>query len=267
MSNIDKRISGLIIGSIIAIAAVFLFVAPIPQDPAYHNFIDTRLLFGVDNFWNVASNLPFLLVGAAGLYFIHRHRSAVCVPGLESAYYVFFVGIFLTAFGSGYYHLVPGNGTLVWDRLPMTIGFAGLFSIIVGEFVSIRVARRLLLPLLVVGLASVAFWAWTEARGAGDLRPYAIMQFLPMLLIPVILLSYRPVTGTARYFWWMFVFYFIAKLFEQFDAAIFGIGNLISGHSLKHVAAALTPATFLYALSLRRQDKEEPDIEHDRIHG
>jgi hypothetical protein len=248
----------LMLASVAAIIAVFLFVAPIPQDPAYHNFSDTRRLFDIDNFWNVASNLPFLLVGAAGLFYIHRHRDVVCVSGLETAYRVFFVGILLTAFGSGYYHHAPGNTALVWDRLPMTIGFAGLFSIIVGEFVSVRAARRLLLPLLVVGVASVEYWALTEARGAGDLRPYAIVQFLPMLLIPVILLSYRPVTGTARYFWWMFAFYFIAKLFEQFDAAIYGIGHLVSGHSLKHVAAALTPAAFLYALTLRQ---------HDRIHG
>ncbi len=240
--------------SVAAIVAVFLFVAPVPQDLAYHNFSDTRMLFGIDNFWNVSSNLPFLLVGVAGLYYIHRHRDAVCVSGLETAYRVFFIGILLTAFGSGYYHLAPGNDALVWDRLPMTIGFAGLFSIIVGEFVSVRTARRLLLPLLVVGLASVEYWAWTEARGAGDLRPYALVQFLPMLLIPVILLSYRPVTGTARYFWWMFAFYFAAKLFEQFDAAIFAVGHLISGHSLKHIAAALTPAVFLYALTLRRHD-------------
>ncbi|TDJ11572.1 MAG: alkaline phytoceramidase [Gammaproteobacteria bacterium] len=244
----------LILASVAAIIAVFLFVAPVPQDLAYHNFSDTRMLFGIDNFWNVSSNLPFLLVGVAGLYYIHRHGDAVCVSGLETAYRVFFIGILLTAFGSGYYHLAPGNNALVWDRLPMTIGFAGLFSIIVGEFVSVRTARRLLLPLLVVGLTSVEYWAWTEARGAGDLRPYAIVQFLPMLLIPVILLSYRPVTGTARYFWWMFAFYFAAKLFEQFDAAIFAVGHLISGHSLKHIAAALTPAVFLYALTLRRHD-------------
>jgi hypothetical protein len=267
MTDINWRTTGLIVGSVITIAAVFMFTEAVPQDPAYHNFSDTRMLFGIDNFWNVASNLPFLLVGAAGLFYVYRHMDTVCVPGLEPAYRVFFIGIFLTAFGSGYYHLVPGNDSLVWDRLPMTIGFAGLFSIIVGEFVSIRAARLLLLPLLVVGIASVEYWAWTEARGAGDLRPYAIVQFLPMLLIPVILLSYRPVTGTTRYFWWMFAFYFVAKILEQLDAAIFGIGHLISGHSLKHVAAALTPAAFLYALGLRRHNKGERDIEHDRIPG
>ena len=47
-------------------------------------------------------------------------------------------------------------------------------------------------------------------------------------------------------------FYFLAKVFEFFDASIFGAGQIMSGHAIKHVAAAMTPAVFLYALSKRR---------------
>jgi hypothetical protein len=239
--------------AVFVIAAVFLLTSPVPQDPAYHEFSDSRSLFGVPNFWNVLSNLPFLIVGAAGLIFVKRNADKVCVDTTEMAYYVFFVGISLTAFGSSYYHLAPSNETLLWDRLPMTIGFAGLVTIIVAEFVSARAARMLLLPLLIVGFASVEYWAGTESRGVGDLRPYAIVQFLPMLMIPVILLTHKPVIGEARYFWWMLVFYVLAKLLEFFDADVFAFGDLISGHSLKHVAAAMTPIVFLYALISRRR--------------
>ena len=125
----------------------------------------------------------------------------------------------------------------------------------------------LLLPLLVIGFASVGYWAWTEANGVGDLRLYAIVQFLPMLLIPVILLSHRPVIGRARYYWWMLAFYFIAKIFEQLDIAIFSAGNLISGHSLKHLSSAMTPATLLYALSLRRHSGGGTNDTNERVHG
>jgi hypothetical protein len=246
------RTIGLIAFIIFAIAAVFLLSDPIAQDPNYHAFSDARNLFGVQNFWNVVSNLPFLLVGAAGLIYVHRYSERVCVPGLETTYSVFFVGILLTAFGSSYYHLAPANQTLVWDRLPMTIGFAGLITIIVGEFLSARVARSLLVPLLLVGFLSVEYWDWTETRGIGDLRPYAIVQFLPMLLIPIVLLTHKPAIGEARYYWWMIAFYFLAKVFEFFDASIFGIGQIMSGHAIKHIAAAMTPAVFLYALSKRR---------------
>jgi hypothetical protein len=229
-----------------------LLSSPIPQDPAYHQFADTRTVLTINNFWDVASNLPFLVVGLWGFVYARRYSRQVCAPGLRPAYGVFFAGIVLTAFGSAYYHLSPANDPLIWDRLPMTIGFAGLFSIIVGEFISVRAARRILVPLLVVGIASVVYWAFTEARGSGDLRPYAVVQFLPMLLIPVILLAYTPSIGSAKFYWLMLVFYVLAKLFEHFDATIFAAGQLVSGHTLKHLSASMTPATMLYSLMARR---------------
>lgn len=132
----SPRLIALAGGVVLAIAAFFAIVAPIPQDPAYHDFADKRTLLFLANFWNVMSNLPFAIIGLWGMRHVFRHGATACAPGLELAYIVFFAGIFLTAFGSGYYHLHPGNDPLVWDRLPMTIGFAGLFSIIVGEYVS-----------------------------------------------------------------------------------------------------------------------------------
>jgi hypothetical protein len=240
--------------AVVVVVAGFLLTSPIPQDPAYHQFADARRLFAVDNFWNVASNLPFLIVGLWGFVYVFRHGESTCLPGLEAAYIVFYTGIFLTAFGSGYYHLRPENDPLVWDRLPMTIGFAGLFSIIVGEFVSVRIGRLLVIPLLLIGAASVEYWAFTEARGAGDLRPYAVVQFLPMLLIPAILLIYKPAIGAAKYYWLMISFYILAKIFEHFDAAIYAAGILVSGHTLKHFSAAMAPAIVLYALAARRRN-------------
>lgn len=242
----------LVIVTIVMVAVAFVLTSPYPQDPAYHRFADTRTILAISNFWNVMSNLPFLLVGLWGLVFMGRYGTVTCLDGSQSAYLVFFTGILLTAFGSGYYHLAPANEPLVWDRLPMTIGFAGLFSIIIAEFVSVRAARRLLIPLLLVGYASVEYWAYTESRGAGDLRPYAVMQFLPMLLIPIILLTRRPAIGATKYYWIMLLFYVVAKIFEQLDAIFYAAGGLLSGHSIKHLFAALTPATVLYALYQRR---------------
>jgi hypothetical protein len=235
----------------LVVIAVFLFVAPIPQDPAYHAFADGRTLFGIANFWNVASNLPFLVVGAWGVAYVLRHGDAVCLPGLELAYIVFFSGVFLTAFGSAYYHLVPANDSLAWDRLPMTIGFAGLFAVIVGEYVSPRSGRLLVIPLLLVGIVSVEYWIWTESRDAGDLRLYALVQFLPMLMTPFILAMYKPVIGSSRYFWGMLGCYALSKVVEFLDVTIFAAGNALSGHSLKHLFAAAATAMVLLGLMRR----------------
>ena len=239
-------------GTALVVIAVLVFVGPIPQDPAYHAFADARPFLGIANFANVVSNLPFLVIGAWGVGYVMRHGHAVCLPGLELAYVVFFSGVLLTALGSAYYHLVPANEPLAWDRLPMTIGFAGLFAIIVGEFVSARIGRLLVIPLLIVGIVSVEYWIWSETRGAGDLRPYALFQFLPMLLIPIILLLYRPAIGHARYFWVMLGCYALSKTAEFLDAPIFAAGGIVSGHTLKHLFAAAATGTLLYALTQRR---------------
>lgn len=241
----------------VLIIAVF-FIDPIPQDQSYYAFADTRSILGVPNFWNVLSNFPFLLVGGAGLYYSRSINRAGMSPDLQTAYLVFFAGIFLTGFGSAYFHYAPSNETLVWDRLPMTIGFMGLVTIIVGEHISLPAAKRMLIPLLIIGASSVVFWAVTESRGAGDLRPYAIVQFLPMLLIPLILLMYRSIYDNVDFLWFVIVLYALSKLFEYFDYATFELGHLLSGHSIKHVVASIAPLVFLYGA-----DKRRPRAERD----
>ncbi|MCH7820576.1 MAG: alkaline phytoceramidase [Proteobacteria bacterium] len=253
ISRLSARVITIIVATVILIVVGFLVSAPLPQDPAYHDFADGRRLLQTDNFGNVASNLPFLIFGASGLVYVRRYAPAVCVSGLRPAYIFFFLGVLLTAFGSGYYHLEPNNETLVWDRLSMTIGSTGLFAIIAGEFVSVRLARRILVPLLAAGLFSVVYWAITEAGGNGDLRPYALVQFLPTLIIPIILYSCQPAVGTSKVYWLMIIFYALAKLFEYLDAEIFDLGRLVSGHTLKHLFASLITATLLVELSRRRR--------------
>lgn len=250
--------SGILLSISAAVFALAFFVAPIAQDPAYHLFVDQRAFASVPNFLNVLSNLPFALVGVIGLLFVKRHGPLV-VPHAQLAWLVFFFGIFLTAFGSGYYHLAPRNESLVWDRLPMTIGFMGFAAIVVGEYFSHRVAKLVLLPLLVVGASSVFYWAHTEALGRGDLRAYAVVQFLPMLLIPMVVLLYRDKSDLGRYVGWMVVFYIAAKVFEYFDSAIYSIGQVISGHSIKHLFASLAPASLLYGLMRRRYHAARPN--------
>lgn len=234
----------------LAVVITVAFSDPVAQDPLYHQFIDQRSFVGVPNFLNVVSNLPFLCVAAWGLLFVARHGDAV-VPGMKIAWMVFFTGIALTTFGSGYYHLRPGNESLVLDRLPMTIGFMSLVAIVVAEYGSERVGKAILLPLLLTGFASVMYWSYTESLGVGDLRPYAIVQFLPMLLVPITLLIFPSRSDLGRYIWLMIGFYLAAKLFELFDDDIYAAGELVSGHSIKHVVASLAPASLLYGIAQR----------------
>jgi hypothetical protein len=248
---VNRKTLFLIALSAILIASVF-FLDRIPQDPAYHQLADTRMLIGVPNFWNVASNIPFLIVGGAGVYYCGSGDRPGMLAELRLAYVIFFTGIILTGIGSAYYHYAPGNDRLLWDRLPMTIGFMALFAVIIGEHISGRIANAMLAPLLVIGAASVVYWGVTETHGIGDLRPYVIVQFLPLLLIPLILLMYRSRFEGVDFLWFVIVLYALSKLFEYFDTSVFELGELISGHSVKHVVAALAPLVLLYGFDKRR---------------
>lgn len=243
---------------LMAIAALTLILvlinkSAIPQDPFYHQFSDTDHLWGIPNIWNVLSNLPFLCVGLLALYKLFMTDQLKIESQNKAAYVLLYLGVALVAFGSGYYHLWPNNATLLWDRLPMTIAFMGLFSIVIAEFISAKAGMIMLLPLVLAGLFSVIYWHVTETNGAGDLRFYILVQFFPMLAIPIILLTFSSRFTHASAYGWLIFAYFVAKLFEHFDAQIHEILGVISGHSLKHITAAIG----LYIL-LRSYEKRKP---------
>ena len=211
---------------------------PIPQDVNYHLFIDTREIWSIPNFWNVVTNIPFVFVGVLGLYKLRFPGKLKILDNSSIAYILLFFGTLLIGFGSSFYHLSPDNQTLVWDRLPMTVAFMALFSIIISEFISIRAGKALLLPLLVAGLLSIIYWHFTELRGEGDLRFYALIQFYPLLAIPIILVCFPSQYTHIEAYWWLLVAYILAKLFEHFDVEVYNLLGFISGHSLKHLTAA-----------------------------
>jgi hypothetical protein len=218
---LKRKLAIISIGELIACAVILIYLGPIAQDQTYHSFANRRTILGIPNFWNVISNLPFALVGLRGL---GRVRD------LESR--ILFSGVFLTAFGSAYYHWSPDDPRLVWDRLPMTLVFMSLLAMIAADrFPS---TRRLLIPFLFVGIASVVWW-----RFSGDLRAYVFVQFAPVVIIPTMLLL-MPMESTPSgraALWWMILLYGIAKIAEGFDAQIYSVLPL-SGHTLKHLLAA-----------------------------
>jgi len=227
----------IILTLLIAVIAVFS-LAPIAQDTGYHAFSDQRTLLGISNIYNVLSNLPFLIVGLYGLYCLIIRKNLNGADEFKIAYLLLFTGIALVSVGSGYYHLTPNNQTLAWDRLPIAIGIMALLSIVISEFISLHIARGLLLPLITLGIVSVCYWQLSESSGAGDLRLYILVQFLSALLTAIILLSFKSKYTSAMGYWWVLISYTLAKLLEHFDEAIHIFTGFISGHSLKHAVAA-----------------------------
>jgi hypothetical protein len=222
---------------------LLLHGGPIPQDPGYHVFADSRSYLGLPNFGNVASNLLFLLVGAAGALWCHRGPAS----GAQRAWMTFFLGVALVFLGSGYYHRAPDDDSLVWDRLPMTIAFMGLFSALLSEHLSGKLERMLLIPLLAIGIASVFWWKYTD-----DLRFYIWVQLAPLLVIPYVIAAFPGRYTHRHYLLYGVGFYAVAKAAEYYDHGFYSLtAGMVSGHSLKHLLAAA--AAFCVYLMLKRR--------------
>lgn len=224
---------------------LLLLQAPIPQDKGYHLFADVRTCLGIRNFGNVASNLAFLLVGAGGWLWCHKHLHT----GARHAWMTFFMGVALVFAGSGYYHATPNDDTLVWDRLPMTLAFMGLFAALLSEHLGTQYECGLLIPALFIGVASVFWWRHTD-----DLRIYIWVQLAPLLAIPFVLAMFP---GRFTHRWYMLFglgFYGLAKIAEFYDKETYALTSLfVSGHSVKHLLAAMAPLCLLLMLRRRRE--------------
>jgi hypothetical protein len=205
---------------------------PIVQDQRYHHFADQRTLFGVPNFWNVVSNLPFFAVAMYGA--ARRRRAHFEWTGERTVYGVLLAGTAAVGLGSMYYHLDPSDARLFWDRLPMSVIFMALVAAIAGERLTARTGRWMLAPLLLIGVSSVVYW-----RATGDLRLYAVVQFGSMMVVPLLLLLFPSRYGrSAGWIWGTVALYGVAKIAE------------LGAHPWKHVIAAA--ALLVYVISMER---------------
>ena len=238
----------------VAVVATFLIVPSIPQDPAYHRFADAHTLLGIPHFWNVASNAAFVVVGVAGLVLLTRASRRGACP--EPAEWLFCAAILLVGPGSAWYHLDPTTESLFWDRLPMTVGFMALTSALFGDALGDRWGRGSLWPLVAVGVATVLYWRFTEQAGVGDLRAYGLVQFLPLVLIPVLGAVCRFRKYRFRYLGLALLFYLLAKGMEVGDLSLFEATGWIGGHAVKHLFAALACGVVILAFVERLGKRE-----------
>lgn len=233
-------------GWLIAAAALLvvavLALPPFAQPLAYHAFADQRGCLGVANCADVLSNLCFLLAGAAGL------RVLVGVAGRggfidareRHPYTAFFLAVVLIGFASAWYHLEPDNARLAWDRAAMALAFMAWLAAVITERVGLRIGLMLLPVLMMLGLAAVDYWATSELRGAGDLRPWLLAQALPMVLVPLVLWQFPARYSRCGDLLAVIALYGLVLLLDLGDRAVFELtGGIVGGHALKHAVAAL----------------------------
>lgn len=244
------------VGILLALAAGCTVVAfsgpPLRDSIQYFDFADARRLAGIPNGMNVLSSGAFILAGLAGVAAILGGRATFRDPRERAPWLIFFSGVAIAGLGTGSFHLAPSSGTLALDRVPMTLGFTGLLAALVTERIDVAWGRRLLWPVVVSGFASIAWWYVTDRAGAADLRPYMVLQFFPLLAIPFLLLAFpSPYSGSGLYLVALGA-YVLGKVAEARDQAIFRFGELVSGHSLKHVVAAAAVGVVVWMLVTRK---------------
>jgi hypothetical protein len=244
----------LIVG-ISIVALVALILAPrVPLGSHYHDFADQRTMFGIPNAQDVLSNIPFVIVGVWGfVWLLGKSRRVTFLDQRERIpYQTFFLGVGLTGIGSFWYHLAPSNFRLPWDLLPMTCAFISIVVAMFMERVNVRAGLLGLIPLLLLGAASVAYWYFSEMRGHADYKFYLFVQFFSPVVSALMVGLFPPRYSGMRYLVLVSSLFVLAKLFESLDRQIYSLGRFVSGHALKHVIAGVACYWILRMLQVRR---------------
>ena len=218
-----------------------LALPAIHQPESYHAFADQRVFLGIPHFADVVSNGLFAVAGVLGAMLLRR---TALPAGTKAPFAVFFTGLALTAVGSGYYHWAPDSQTLVMDRLPMVIAFAG----VIGVFLAQRVSPRLGTIGMWVSLATGAAGLLASVT-TGNLALYLALQFGGLAGLVVGLLTLKaPRDGMP---WWPLIgWYIVAKALELGDQVVWALTQqLVSGHTLKHLAAGMAGVVLWRALA------------------
>jgi hypothetical protein len=233
----------------VGMIVILLVHGRIAQPAHYHDFADQSAVSGIPHAADVFSSAGFALVAIWGWLTLRPRCASEQLRAGWPGYRLFL--IVLTAFGSAFYHLAPDNISLIWDRLPIALVCAGLLAGVRGD---IQGGSRTGIDVIVLALyavASVAWWAVTDRNGAGDLRPYLLLQGLALILIPLWQAIYRCPRTDRIAFAAAMVLYILAKVAEVLDHEIAAALGFVTGHTLKHLIATAATAAVVWGLTRR----------------
>ncbi|MFO1263733.1 MAG: hypothetical protein U1E84_10415 [Rhodoferax sp.] len=231
---LNTREKALVAALALAIATACLGPS-VAQFDHYHAFADQRPWLGLPCAFDVLSNLPFAVLGCWGMLRLRNGQGSQPAGEQRILAALFFAGLVLTALCSGWYHLRANDAGLAVDRLGMVSAFAGLLGLAAADRISTRAGMWTAGTVMALGPITVLVWF-----SNGNLLPWSLLQGGGMLLI-VLLALRQPLPRTwglplAAVIAW----YVLAKALELGDHAVFDLTQgLVSGHTLKHVAAAL----------------------------
>jgi hypothetical protein len=117
----------------------------------------------------------------------------------------------------------------------MSVAFSSIMALIIGDRTKEKYGWWVSYILIPLGVLSVVGWsqAWLS------LRPYLLLQFGSMLAVFAIVCIRRKGKIPNSSILACLGFYAGAKVFEVFDLPVYEITGFISGHTIKHVLAAV----------------------------
>jgi hypothetical protein len=221
--------------AVAAIAAIAIVKQPITRGPSFHHYADTRTWLGIPHAGDVLSNAGFLI---AALWAARRLRDPL---GRLACAGVFAIGI-----GSAAYHAAPCDTTLALDWAPIAITLSLIVTAVIADRVGARAAVRAAAVGPLLAGTSVAYWWGSGGTAGGDMTPYVAVQAAGVVLPPLVAIS-RPGQIATPWLCAAVGGFAAARAFAAHDAELLATLG-ISGHSLKHLAAAVAAAIALHAL-------------------
>jgi hypothetical protein len=238
----EWKLLAIVLGLLIAVIAAWPYLPP-SDPPTYFAFADNRMLWGIPNAGDVLSNLGSLWAGMVGAFLLLRSRGSYTPLFFITATLI--IAAILTSFGSAYFHWDPSPETLLWDRLPMTIKFSGIAAMILADRVHPKLGLLALIAAIPIGLFTVTGFAFNWIT----LKPYIALQFGSLMLVALMMIVQPKGRIKNKSLWAALGFYAAAKIFEVYDVSIYQWSGFVSGHTLKHIFAAIAIWQLLRALT------------------
>jgi hypothetical protein len=243
-----------------AVAAVAGLIAwgPVLLVPAAHAYADARAWGGLPNAANVLASLPLLAAAVWGFFATRASRWSHEVRRPWTAFHLC-AGAAATV--AAVYHAAPGDASFVLAHALTAAGFVFLGQGVLAERVhpGFGSTRALVGAGLLVVLACAVVLAGAASGQGIDMRPFMLLEVLPVLLIPAGAL-WLPGAHTRASDWViMLVGYGVAKAFDAADAVVLSVTGWISGHGLMHLILAAVAGWLAYCAATARPRAGAPD--------
>lgn len=230
----------IVLASIAAAAVAAIAFGPLTRPPSFHLYADRRTWLDIPNAGDVLSNLAFVVVG---MTLLQRAmiQGVSCAPAASLA--VVGIGI-----GSTLYHWAPSDTTLMLDWGSIAIALMLVLAAVVRDRIGGKLGAWA--PYLGVAAAAgvVAWWRLGGGTtGGGNMVPYVAVQAMGVLL-PLIVALAAPGRVQAGWLALAVVAFTLARVCARYDVELLDAIGL-SGHSAKHLVAALAAGFALRALT------------------